>query len=187
MRNQQACWRRLRDEMRANGIAVIDAGEVTPEEKQWLDSFFLDQIFPVLTPMAMDPAHPFPFIPNLGFAIVLDLRRPEDKRQLRALIVLPPQIARFIRLPGQAIRFLPLETLVGMYLDRLFPGFEVTGLRLFPHDPRQRDRNRGGGRGSRPPVRDGAEAPAPRLGHPSQGQCGDAGGSAAPSSSTSST
>jgi Polyphosphate kinase len=121
MRNQQACWRRLREEMRANGIAVIDAGEVTPEEKQWLDSFFLDQIFPVLTPMAMDPAHPFPFIPNLGFAIVLDLRRPEDKRQLRALIVLPPQIARFIRLPGQAIRFLPLETLVGMYLDRLFP------------------------------------------------------------------
>ena len=131
MRNQQACWRRLREEMRANGIAVIDAGEVTPEEKQWLDSFFLDQIFPVLTPMAMDPAHPFPFIPNLGFAIVLDLRRPEDKRQLRALIVLPPQIARFIRLPGQAIRFLPLETLVGMYLDRLFPGFEVTGLGYF--------------------------------------------------------
>ena len=131
MRNQQACWRRLRDEMRASGIAVIDAGEVTPEEKQWLDSFFLDQIFPVLTPMAMDPAHPFPFIPNLGFAIVLDLRRPEDKRQLRALIVLPPQIARFIRLPGQAIRFLPLETLVGMYLDRLFPGFEVTGLGYF--------------------------------------------------------
>ncbi|HEX7200692.1 MAG TPA: RNA degradosome polyphosphate kinase, partial [Dongiaceae bacterium] len=131
MRNQQACWRRLREEMRAHGIAVIEAMEVTPEEKLWLDSFFLDQIFPVLTPMAMDPAHPFPFIPNLGFAIVLDLRSAEDSRQLRALVVLPPQVARFVRLPGHAIRFLPLETLVGMYLDRLFPGFEVTGLGYF--------------------------------------------------------
>src|ERR1700758_2060131 len=131
MRNQQACWRRLREEMLANGIAVIDAAEVTPEEKQWLDSFFLDQIFPVLTPMAMDPAHPFPFIPNLGFAIVLDLRRAEDGRQLRALVVLPPQIARFVRLPGKAIRFLPLETLIGLYLDRLFPGFTVVGLGYF--------------------------------------------------------
>jgi polyphosphate kinase len=131
MRNQQATWRRLRDELRANGLAVIDAAEVTPEEKQWLDGFFLDQIFPVLTPMAMDPAHPFPFIPNLGFAIVLDLRRAEDSRQLRALVVLPPQMARFVRLPGKAIRFLPLEALVGMYLDRLFPGFNVVGLGYF--------------------------------------------------------
>jgi len=131
MRNQQACWRRLREELRTNGLAVIEGSELMAEEKQWLDGFFLDQIFPVLTPMAMDPAHPFPFIPNLGFAIVLDLRRAEDGRQLRALIVLPPQIARFIRLPGKAIRFLPLETLVGLYLDRLFPGFTVIGLGYF--------------------------------------------------------
>jgi polyphosphate kinase len=131
MRNQQATWRRLRDELRASGLAVIEAAEVTPEEKQWLDGFFLDQIFPVLTPMAMDPAHPFPFIPNLGFAIVLDLRRAEDGRQLRALVVLPPQMARFLRLPGKAIRFLPLETIVGMYLDRLFPGFGLVGLGYF--------------------------------------------------------
>jgi polyphosphate kinase len=131
MRNQQACWRRLREALRANGVAVVDAGEVMAEEKQWLDSFFLDQIFPVLTPMAMDPAHPFPFIPNLGFAIVLDLRQGEDRRQLRALVVLPPQVPRFVRLPGKAIRFLPLEALVGMYLDRLFPGFDVLGLGYF--------------------------------------------------------
>ncbi len=131
MRNQQASWRRLREELRANGLAVIDAAEVMAEEKQWLDGFFLDQIFPVLTPMAMDPAHPFPFIPNLGFAIVLDLRRAEDGRQLRALVVLPPQMARFVRLPGKAIRFLPLEAIVGMYLDRLFPGFSLVGLGYF--------------------------------------------------------
>jgi polyphosphate kinase len=131
MRSQQASWRRLRDDLRANGLAVIESTEVTAEEKQWLDGFFLDQIFPVLTPMAMDPAHPFPFIPNLGFAIVLDLRRAEDGRQLRALVVLPPQMARFVRLPGKAIRFLPLETIVGMYLDRLFPGFSLVGLGYF--------------------------------------------------------
>src|SRR5436190_5524055 len=131
MRNQQTTWRRLRDELRASGLAVIDAAEVTAEEKQWLDSFFLDQIFPVLTPMAMDPAHPFPFIPNLGFAIVLELRRAEDGRQLRALVVLPPQMARFLRLPGKAIRFLPLESVVGMYLDRLFPGFSLVALGYF--------------------------------------------------------
>ena len=131
MRSQQASWRRLREDLRANGLAVIESTEVTPEEKQWLDGFFLDQIFPVLTPMAMDPAHPFPFIPNLGFAIVLDLRRAEDGRQLRALVVLPPQMARFVRLPGKAIRFLPLETIVGMYLDRLFPGFSLVGLGYF--------------------------------------------------------
>ena len=64
MRNQQACWRRLREELRADGIAVIDAAELTPEEKQWLDAFFLDQIFPVLTPMAIDPAHPVPVHPQ---------------------------------------------------------------------------------------------------------------------------
>ena len=131
MRSQQASWRRLREDLRANGLAVIESTEVTPEEKQWLDGFFLDQIFPVLTPMAMDPAHPFPFIPNLGFAIVLDLRRAEDGRQLRALVVLPPQMARFVRLPGKAIRFLPLENIVGMYLDRLFPGFSLVGLGYF--------------------------------------------------------
>ncbi len=131
MRNQQASWRRLREDLRANGIAVIDASEVTAEEKQWLDGFFLDQIFPVLTPMAMDPAHPFPFIPNLGFAIILDLRRAEDGRLLRALVVLPPQMSRFLRLPGKAIRFLPLEAVIGMYLDRLFPGFGATALGYF--------------------------------------------------------
>jgi polyphosphate kinase len=131
MRNQQACWRSLREELRGVGIAVIDPAELTAEERPWLDSYFLDQIFPVLTPMAMDPAHPFPFIPNLGFAIVLDLRRAEDGRQLRALVVLPPQMARFVRLPGKAIRFLPLETIVGMYLDRLFPGFSLVGLGYF--------------------------------------------------------
>ena len=128
MRNQQARWRQLRGELRENGIAVIDSGELTGTEKNWLDSYFLDQIFPVLTPMAVDPAHPFPFMPNQGFALALELRRAADGRMMRALLPLPSQLPRFIRLPGndpKNVRFLTLEDMAGLYLDRLFPQFEV--------------------------------------------------------------
>jgi polyphosphate kinase len=81
--------------------------------------------------MAIDPAHPFPFIPNLGFALVLELASPIESRGLRALLPLPTLLPRFVRLPGPDIRFLPLEDLVGLYLDRLFPGFDVIGMGQF--------------------------------------------------------
>jgi polyphosphate kinase len=128
MRTQQAHWRQLRQDLRDNGLSVLDVAELTGAEKEWLDVFFLDQIFPVLTPMAIDPAHPFPFIPNQGFAMVLQLRQPTDGKSMRALIPLPSQLPRFIRLPGKDpknIRFITLEGVVGLYLDRLFPAFEV--------------------------------------------------------------
>lgn len=133
MQNQQSRWRQLRDELRENGIAVVDPGELTGAERTWLDSYFLDQIFPVLTPMAVDPAHPFPFMPNQGFALALELRRASDGKMMRALLPLPTQLPRFVRLPGsdsrgtdpKNIRFLTLEDLAGLYLDRLFPQFEV--------------------------------------------------------------
>jgi polyphosphate kinase len=82
-------------------------------------------VFPILTPLAIDPAHPFPFIPNGGFSTILKLHRKDDKRTLMALLPLPPQVDRFVRLPGSAIRFLPLEELVDIFLPRLFPGYEV--------------------------------------------------------------
>jgi len=133
MQNQQARWRQLRDELRGNGVAVVDPGELTGVERTWLDSYFLDQIFPVLTPMAVDPAHPFPFMPNQGFALALELRRASDGKMMRALLPLPSQLPRFVRLPSsdprgsdpKNIRFLTLEDLAGLYLDRLFPQFEV--------------------------------------------------------------
>jgi polyphosphate kinase len=131
MQNQQACWRSLRDELRAAGFAVLDAAELTAEERHRLDGFFLDQIFPVLTPMAIDPAHPFPFIPNLGFSVALELKARDGSRSLRALLPLPTQLARFVRLPGAAVRYLPIEALVGLYLDRLFPGFDVVAMGYF--------------------------------------------------------
>jgi polyphosphate kinase len=130
MQNQQACWRQLRTELRAAGLTVVEPGELTAEERQWLDGMFLDQIFPVLTPLAIDPAHPFPFISNLGFSIALELKG-KDGRILRALIPLPQQIQRFIRLPGHEIRFITLEDLVGLNLGRLFPGYEVLAIGNF--------------------------------------------------------
>ncbi len=134
MRNQQTHWRQLRQELRDVGLSVIDVAEVTSAEREWLDSYFLDQIFPVLTPMAIDPAHPFPFIPNAGFAMVLQLKHRSDSKPLKALIPMPSQLPRFIRLPGidpKNIRFLTLEGLVSMYLDHLFPGFDVIDKGLF--------------------------------------------------------
>lgn len=131
MSQQQGCWRSLREEMRAAGIAVIDAGELTKADRKWLEQRFMEHIFPVLTPLAIDPAHPFPFMPNLGFAMVLHLTRIEDAEVMRALVPLPHLIERFVRLPGDGVRYLRIEDVVGQFLDRLFPGFRVDGGGVF--------------------------------------------------------
>ena len=131
VQHQQKRWRILRNEMREAGISVVESHELSAKERDWVEEYFNDHIFPVLTPLAIDPAHPFPFIPNFGFAIVLELSRTEDGKNLMALVPIPQQIERFTRLPGRTIRFLPVEELVGLFLDRLFPGFEVLGLGLF--------------------------------------------------------
>jgi len=122
---QQQVWEALQGELREAGIAVLEAGELGESERAWLETYFIDQIFPILTPLAIDPAHPFPFLPNFGFSAILKLQRKEDKRPLMALLPLPPQVDRFVRLPGAAIRFLPLEELIHIFLPRLFPGYEV--------------------------------------------------------------
>ncbi len=127
VRDQQKQWHTLRRELREAGIVVVDPRELTDKDRAWLEAYFTDNIFPVLTPLAIDPAHPFPFIPNLGFAMVLELLRPADSKSLRALVPIPSQIERFTRLPGGKTRFLPIESLVALFLDRLFPGFEVLG------------------------------------------------------------
>jgi polyphosphate kinase len=128
---QQTCWAVLRSELRAAGLAVVQGNEIAAAERLWLEKHFLEAIFPVLTPLAIDPAHPFPFLPNLGFALVLQLGRVSDGVRLKALLPLPSQTDRFVRLPGKAIRFLPLEELVMLFLDRLFPGFEVQAAGAF--------------------------------------------------------
>jgi polyphosphate kinase len=131
MQAQQANWNALRPLLRAAGIAVVGTDELTRDEREWLAQHFLEQIFPVLTPLALDPAHPFPFIPNRGFALALELARAADRSLLKALLPLPPQIDRFVRLPGPTARFVILEELLLLFLDRLFPGFELRGSGAF--------------------------------------------------------
>ncbi|MBR9972199.1 RNA degradosome polyphosphate kinase [Magnetospirillum sulfuroxidans] len=131
LRAQKDCWRSLQVELREVGISVLEQNELTKADMKWLDSRFMEHVFPVLTPLAIDPAHPFPFLPNAGIALVLHLFRLDDGEVLRALVPLPPQLERFIRLPGEAIRFLPLEKLVLLFLDRLFPGFRMEANGLF--------------------------------------------------------
>jgi len=131
LEKQSDCWTRLRAKLRDAGIALIDIGELTRTDRKWLETHFMEHVFPVLTPLAIDPAHPFPFIPNLGFAMVLHLHRAEDGESMRALLPLPHQIQRFIRLPGDNVRYLPLEEMVTLFLDRLFPGFTVDGHGVF--------------------------------------------------------
>jgi len=135
MRQQQRQWVALRREMHEGGIAVLEPEEVTPDEFSWLETRFLEQVFPVLTPLAIDPAHPFPFIPNLGFALALQLRRTSDGKLMDALLPVPTQVERFIRLPARegesGIRFVSLENMIGLFLDRLFPGYKVIGQGAF--------------------------------------------------------
>ncbi len=128
--DQQEIWVELKALMDKAGIDILGADELTADEKSWLEQHFLDHIFPVLTPIAVDPAHPFPFIPNFGFTLGLELVREGSLRSMHALMPIPPMLDRFIRLPksegeGDAIRFIRLETVVAIFVNRLFPGYRV--------------------------------------------------------------
>ncbi len=128
MMQQQVVFRALKAEMAAAGIAILTRAEINAQDRIWLENVFLNKVFPVLSPLAIDPAHPFPFIPNEGFALALQLERNADHRPLRALLPVPHQIDRFVALPtAEGHRFLPLEELAMLFLDRLFPGYRVTG------------------------------------------------------------
>ncbi len=125
MATQQSVWLELVEELRKAGVSVVGAAELTADDRGWLARRFAEQIFPVLTPLAIDPAHPFPFIANKGLALVMQLVARKDKRILQALIPVPHQVDRFVRLPGDTIRFVPVEDVIFMHLDRLFPGYEL--------------------------------------------------------------
>jgi polyphosphate kinase len=126
MNTQQSVWNKLKREMEAAGIALLTRGKLGAREKAFLADHFLNKVFPVLSPLAIDPAHPFPFIPNAGFCLALELQRETDGRRLMALLPIPQQIDRFIALPGET-RFLPLEELLLLHLNSLFPGYRDTG------------------------------------------------------------
>ena len=135
MARQQEVWGDVLQDLRANDIFVRESDELTPAQIDWLEDYFLDQVLPVLTPLAIDPAHPFPFIPNLGLALALQLSRREDDNRMNALLLIPQQLNRFIRLPEAAgdvgLNFVRLETLISTFVEQTFPGYEVLGKGMF--------------------------------------------------------
>ncbi len=131
MQDQQVSWLAMRGRLAAAGIAVVDPTDLEPGDRTWLERRFEADIFPVLTPLALDPAHPFPFVANRGFGLALQLERVSDNVRLQALILIPGSVDRFIRLPGERIRYLPVEQMIGLFLDHLFPGFAVVSQGVF--------------------------------------------------------
>jgi polyphosphate kinase len=125
-RQQDDVWDELQNHLAAEGIYVVSPGELDESERKNLEAHFLEHVFPILTPLAVDPAHPFPFIPNLGHALVLQLVRIADGEAMRALVPIPPQAQRFIRLSGEGMRFILVENAVSMFSGTLFPGYKVS-------------------------------------------------------------
>ena len=129
--DKQASWRTLRRLLDQEGIEIVEPDKLTRAERKWLENQFRDEIFPILTPIAIDPAHPFPFLPNKGLTIAVALHRASDNKSMNGLIPIPAHLKRFIRMPqrnndGEPIRFVRLEQLIGMFISKLFPGFDNT-------------------------------------------------------------
>ncbi len=133
MQVQQSVFNKLKREMEAEHITLLTRSKLSTRDLKFLEENFVEKVFPVLSPLAIDPAHPFPFIPNTGFSLALELERVSDHRTLKALLPIPQQIARFVPLPGKPgeSRFLPLEELLLLHLDMLFPGYTDRGHCIF--------------------------------------------------------
>ena len=134
MARQQECWHELCEALGRAGVSVVGLEGLDDEDQAWVEQYFMNRLFPVLTPLAIDPAHPFPFIPNLGFALVLELKDRRDGTTHPALVPLPAGVDRFILLPsrsGQGLRYLPFEQLVEKFLERLFMGSSIRAVGQF--------------------------------------------------------
>ncbi|MDP4032226.1 MAG: RNA degradosome polyphosphate kinase [Pseudorhodobacter sp.] len=129
MKMQQIVFKKLKREMESKGISLLTRSKLMVGDLKYLENYFLNKVFPVLSPLAIDPAHPFPFIPNTGFCLALELERVTDNRSLQALLPIPQQIARFVALPAKPgeQRFVPLEELLLLHLGMLFPGYTDRG------------------------------------------------------------
>ena len=131
MASQQAVWGDLRVLLDEAGLFALRREAVEGEADEWLETHFRDQIFPILTPQALDPAHPFPFIPNRGLSVIFDLVRRSDNEPVRELVMLPHTMTRFVRLPGEPARYISIESILKRFAPVLFPGYEVLAAASF--------------------------------------------------------
>ena len=131
--DQQNALTTLLGLLKKAGVELVRAEKLKTAEKTWLTRHFSEQIFPVLTPLSIDPAHPFPFIPNLGFSVALQMSSKQTGEPMSALLRLPQALKRFVRLPdsGSSIRFISLEDVVATHVGSLFPGYAVNGSGTF--------------------------------------------------------
>lgn len=129
--SQQGVWNDIRATMAEAGISVLGADAIEGETRAWLEGHFREQIFPILTPQALDPAHPFPFIPNQGSSVIFDLVRRKDREPIRELVLLPTTLPRFVRLPGNPARYVAVDTMLKAFSHLLFPGYDVLGSAAF--------------------------------------------------------
>jgi polyphosphate kinase len=131
MSDQQVALRSLRGALKDVGYHLVDGSELGADDLAWLANHFSEQVYPVLTPLAIDPAHPFPFVPNKGICLAMQLRAQSGGHEMQGLVQLPQQIGRFVRLPGDQIRFVPIEQVILLFVDRLFPKYQVKGQGVF--------------------------------------------------------
>ncbi|KKC39237.1 polyphosphate kinase [Devosia epidermidihirudinis] len=133
---QQDHWQNLREELFEQNVVIHESDDLTADQVSYLSKLFREEIFPVLTPIAVDPAHPFPFIPNLGLALAFELRRPDNDIPLTALVRIPGNLDRFINLPSGLVsegrsEVVTIDTLVKIFFHKMFPGHEVVGSGAF--------------------------------------------------------
>jgi len=128
---QQSEWQLLHRQLGEQGIVVHGTGSDKEALRTVLRQYFIDQIFPILTPQVLDPAHPFPFIPNRGLGVIFDLQRKSDRETVRELVMIPAALPRFVPVPGQGSAFVPIEYLIEIFGDLIFPGFTIRSLGVF--------------------------------------------------------
>ncbi len=128
---QQAALRELQPLLAAQGIHIKGEDRINPQTDEWLRQYFLDHIMPVITPQAIDPAHPFPFVANGGIGALFNLVREEDGSRLVEMVLIPSALPRFIRVPGEDATYVAIERLICRYARLLFPGFRIEGDGVF--------------------------------------------------------
>ena len=133
---QQDYWQTLREQLYSRNVVIHEADDLSPEQLKYLQKLFREEIVPVLTPIAVDPAHPFPFIPNLGFTLAFELSRPGSSAILTALVRVPSNLDRFVSLPSSLategrIEVVTIDTLINLFFNKMFPGYEIIGSGAF--------------------------------------------------------